>query len=466
VSSLGVVGVPAQRRIPRRRPRAVDGLAALAGAGFGAVVAQWVVTMPSLTGGAPNVLLAGAQFAGLAGAYLALVGLLLAARVPVLDSTVGLDRLIAVHARLGRWTLLLMVAHGLAVTLAYAALARTGPLAQFWLLVTQYEWVLPAAAGLGLMVIAGVGSWWRARRLMRYETWWTLHLIMYVGLALAIPHQIVNGAAFVGHPVAQALWLALIVLTFGCLLAFRMGLPLIRALRHRLRVVDVVEEAPDVVSVIIAGVRMDRLPIAGGQFAHWRFLTRGLAWPSHPYSISGILPGGRLRITVRTSGDHGGLLRRVRPGTPVVMEGPYGAFTAHARHNGCPVTLVAAGIGITPIRSLLDDLPTESAPTVLHRAHRQDDLILGDEMDMLVHARGGVLHRLVGHRDRQPINAQRLAELVPGIEGHELYVCGPPGFAAAVLAAARHLGIPRHRVHAESFRLHPVESRPGRTATE
>jgi ferredoxin-NADP reductase len=186
-------------------------------------------------------------------------------------------------------------------------------------------------------------------------------------------------------------------------------------------------------------------------------------WPSHPYSISGILPGGRLRITVRTSGDHGRLLRRLRPGTPVVMEGPYGAFTVQARHNGCPVTLVAAGIGITPIRSLLDDLPPESAPTVLHRAHREDDLILSDEIDALVHARGGVVHRLVGHRDRQPITQQRLAELVPGIDGHELYVCGPPGFAAAVLAAARQLGIPRDRVHAESFRLHPVDSsRPGR----
>jgi predicted ferric reductase len=453
---------PMLRRIPHRRPRAVDGLAALAGAGFGAVVAQWAVTMPSLAGGAANVLLGGAQLTGLVGAYLALVGLLLAARVPVLESTVGLDRLVGVHARLGRWTLLLMVAHGVTVTLAYAALAQTGPLAQFWSLVTRYGWMLPATAGLVLMVAAGVGSWWRVRWRMRYETWLTLHLSMYVGLALAIPHQIVNGAAFVGHPVAQALWLSLVVLAYGCLVAFRMGLPLVRTLRHRLRVADVVEETPDVVSVIMAGVRMDRLPTAGGQFAHWRFLTRGLVWPSHPYSISGILPGDRLRITVRTSGDHGRLVRRLRPGTPVVMEGPYGAFTAHARRNGCPVTLVAAGVGITPIRSLLDDLPPESAPTVLHRAHCEGDLILGDEIDALVRARGGVLHRLVGHRDRQPINAQRLAELVPGIAGHDLYVCGPPGFAEAVHAAARELGIARHRVHAEAFRLHPVDARPGR----
>jgi predicted ferric reductase len=142
------------------------------------------------------------------------------------------------------------------------------------------------------MLIAGIASWWRVRRRMRYETWWTLHLTMYLGLALAIPHQILNGAAFVGRPLATAWWLALISLVFACLLAYRIGLPLVRFLRHRWRVEEVVEETPDVVSVVVAGERMDRLPVAGGQFAHWRFLTRGLIWPSHPYSISAILPDG------------------------------------------------------------------------------------------------------------------------------------------------------------------------------
>ena len=449
------------RRMPRRRPGVVDGLAALAGASFGAVVAQWVVTMPALSGGMPNVLLAGAQLAGLAGGYLALIGLLLAARVPVLDATIGLDRLITLHARLGRWTLLALVVHGVAVTFAYAALARIGPLAQFGTLVGRYPWVLPAAVGLGLVLVAGVGSWWRVRRRLRYRTWWALHLVMYVGVALAIPHQVLNGAAFVGHPVAQALWFTLIGLAFGSLFAFRVALPLIRAGRHRLRVDDVVEETSDVVSVFVAGARMGRLPIAGGQFAHWRFLSRGLVWPAHPYSISGILADGRLRITVRTSADHGRRLRRLRPGTPVLMEGPYGAFTAHARHNGRPVTLIAGGIGITPIRSLLEDLPPGSAPTVLHRVRHEDDLVLVDEVAALVHARGGVLHRLVGHRDRHPLDERRLAELVPGIAGHELYVCGPPGFADTILAATRRLGIPRHRVHAESFRLHPADTTRG-----
>ncbi len=441
-------------RAPRRRPRGVDGLAALCGVCLGAIVAQWWVTKPSVDTSAGLILAAG-QLAGLLGAYLALLGLLLAARVPVLESTLGLDRLLRIHARLGPWTLLAMVSHAALVTLAYAALAETGALAQFWAIVTTHEWVVLATAGLSLMLIAGFASWWRVRRRLRYESWWVLHLSMYAGVALAVPHQIANGAIFVGYPVVQWLWLGLYAVVAGAIITVRVGLPIVRTMRYRPRVAEVVTEAPDVVSVIIEGA-FHRLPFAGGQFAHWRLLTRGLWWQAHPYSISGVLNGDRFRITVRAVGDHGDALRRLRPGTRVFMEGPYGAFTASARQPGRPVALIAAGVGITPVRALLADLPPDAAPAVLYRAHDHDDLIFGDELAPAVRALGGTLHCLVGDRERQPVTAARVSSLVPDIAERTWYVCGPPGFAAIVLGAAKDLGVPRHRVHVEAFALHPA----------
>ena len=444
---------------PRRRPRGVDGLAALAGVCLGGIVAQWWVTKPAVDGGAEAALASG-QLAGLLAAYMAMLGLLLAARVPVLDATLGLDRLLRIHARLGPWTLLAMLTHMGLITIAYAALAETGPLAQFWTIVTTYEWVDLAAIGLVLMLVAGFASWWRIRGRLRYESWWALHLSMYAGIGLAVPHQFANGAMFVGYPIVQWLWLGLYALVFGALLAFRLGLPIVRTIRCRPRVADVIAEAPDVTSVIIDGA-FARLPLAGGQFAHWRFLTRGLWWQAHPYSISGVLDG-RLRITVRAIGDHSHALRRLRPGTRVFMEGPYGAFTALARQPGRRVALVAAGVGITPIRALLQDLAPDAAPAVVYRARDNDGLIFRDELEHAVRDRGGRLHCLVGDRGEQPITASRLAALVPDIAARTLYVCGPPGFAAVVLGAAKDLGIPRHRIHVEAFRLHPADASPVR----
>ena len=69
------------------------------------------------------------------------------------------------------------------------------------------------------------------------------------------------------------------------LVVFRLGVPLVRSLRHRLHVTRVMEEAPGVVSIEIGGVRLDRLGARAGQFFTWRFLTRDHWWEAHPFSL-------------------------------------------------------------------------------------------------------------------------------------------------------------------------------------
>jgi predicted ferric reductase len=447
------------RRLPRRRPVTVDLLALAGGAGLGAVVAQWWLTMPSLTGarvggGSGSALLAVAQITGLVAAYLALLGLLLAARVPVIESTLGLDRLLRTHRRLGPWIIWLMLAHATLVVLAYSATDHTGVPAQAWTVVTTYEYVWMAALGVTLIVVAGLASWRVVRARLSYEAWWLLHLTMYLGVGLAFWHQIANGAAFIAHPAARAGWIVAYLAVFTSAALFRFGLPLARTLRYRLRVDSVHQEAPGIWSVVLRGRGLAALPLAGGQFALWRFLAPGLWWQAHPYSVSGLTHGDRLRITVKDAGDHSGALGRLRPGTRVLMEGPYGAFTAAARDPDRRALLIAGGVGIVPIRTLLDDLPGRARPILVYRTRTPADVLFRAELESLVKARHGRIVYQAGNRRRYPMDAMRLRAVVRDAPDRDWYVCGPPDLLRAALHAARDLRMPERRVHLEAFDFH------------
>jgi ferredoxin-NADP reductase len=213
---------------------------------------------------------------------------------------------------------------------------------------------------------------------------------------------------------------------------------------------SVVPEGPDTYSVVLRGRRLHLLPVAGGQFLQWRFLRWGLWWQAHPYSLSAAPTGSRLRITVKNLGDHSAALAALAPGTRVAIEGPYGAFTAD-RRVADRVLLVGAGVGITPIRALLEELPETVDVVVILRGSRREDLVLRDEIAALVARRGGRLHELVGPREQVRLDAGRLNALVPHLSHRDVYVCGPDGFTAAVVATATDAGVTPDRIHYESF---------------
>ncbi len=330
-----------------------------------------------------GLLLAGGRLAGFVGTYLILVMVVLIARLPWLERAVGQDRLVAWHRRLGPWALWLITAHVVLITLGYARMSHTGFLRQLWVFLTTYPDLLAAAVGFGLLVMAGVTSIRIARRRMHYETWWVVHLYFYLALALAFAHQVVTGVAFLGHPLARAFWIVVWAATAGMVLVFRVLLPVVRNLRHQLKVVAVREEAPGVYSLTCTGRHLSDLAVSGGQFFQWRFLTRGLWWHAHPYSLSALPQAPYLRVTVKGLGDQSRAVARLRPGTRVFVEGPYGAFTHHVRATD-RVVLIGAGVGITPLRALLEDLPRGVAVTVIIRASTAEEIAHRDEVAELV----------------------------------------------------------------------------------
>lgn len=424
------------------------------------VVALWLGARggQSLFGSTGAGLTSLGRVTGLVASDLLLVQVLAMARIPVAERAFGRDRLARWHRWLGFTSFTLMVAHVVLITLGYAATARVDALAQLWLLVTTYPGMLLAAAGTALLVMVVVTSVRAARRRLRYESWHLLHLYAYLGVGLALPHQIWTGTDFLTSPVARLYWWSLYAAALGAVLVYRLGVPLVRTVRHRLVVARVVEEAPGVVSLHLTGRHLHRLPARAGQFLVWRFLD-GAGWMrGHPYSLSAAPHPSMLRITVKDLGDGSGGLAAVRPGTRVAIEGPYGALTAERRRRH-RVTLIAAGIGITPLRALLEELPRHT--TLIYRARDESELVLRSELEAMAQARKHRVLYLLGRRAGDGSwlpqgwahvgEAGALRHLVPDIAHQDVYVCGPEAWTDAVTDALADAGVPAGQIHVERF---------------
>ncbi len=279
----------------------------------GAVAFLVAVTVLFLRDGGAQVLSTGTsasrlvgygRLTGLVGTALLLIQMLLAARLPLIDRTYGHDRALVAHRRLSRVALPLLLAHATALTLGYAGRDGlswlTGWLVEpLRLLGGGAPDMVTAFVSMALLVVVAVTSVAAARRRTSHETWHMVHLVGYLGVGLSLPHQLSAGTDIAGHPLTRLVWTALYVGTAGAVVVFRVLLPLIRSARHSLVVESVTTEVPGVVSVVVRGRALRRMPVRAGQYLQWRFLTPGLWAAAHPWSISAAPDGRTLRLTVR-----------------------------------------------------------------------------------------------------------------------------------------------------------------------
>jgi predicted ferric reductase len=395
---------------------------------------------------------------GLLGTYLVLWQLLFMARLPWLERAFGLERMAVLHKWNGYLVIALLMGHAVFQTLGYQLGDGKDVASQLADFITSYQGLLAAIVSLGLFVAVAVMSVTIAARRLKYETWYFIHLYAYLAVALAFSHQLATGVDFAGNPVFVWYWCALYVLVGGSLVLFRVVGPLATYWRHRFRVHSVEKEARGVFSVYISGRDLDQFEAEAGQFAMWRFLDGKRWWQAHPFSISAVPDGRRLRITVKSIGDFTSAIHTLKPGTPILVDGPFGKFTE--RPLNPKVLLIAGGIGITPIRPLAEEMAADGFDVrVLYRAHSVGDLVFKKEIDALSARHGVRVDYLVTQAGGRPtrrdswFSPATMSRLVPDIADRVVYVCGPIGMAAAVRTSLKAIGVPSDQIRTEAFRL-------------
>lgn len=395
---------------------------------------------------------------GLVAFALLVVAVLLIGRIPSLLSAFGIERVLRMHRLVALAAVVLVAGHVALVLvtdprgLAIFDLVHTTPAARAATISTL---------ALAAIVVLGVR---RRRRQPRYEGWRMLHLVLFGVVLLGawlhiwwLKHLEVN-ALFAGWLVLMAL------LVLGVVLRRWLWVPM-RARRRPYVVEDVASVSADTVTVAVSAYRHRGIHFRPGQFAYLKIGKSPFVFEEHPFSIASTATSPRrMEFTVKALGDFSELLRGMRPGRQIYVDGAYGGLTTDGLDRSSGFVFIAGGIGVTPMLSMLRTLADRGdrrRHLLVMGARSKDDLGLRQDVDELrerldltvVDVLADPPRGWTGERGR--IDRALLDRRLPqrGRRHVDYFLCGPPQMVLAVERHLRRLAISPRRIHTERFEI-------------
>ncbi len=405
-----------------------------------------------------SAFLAIGRLMGLLSVFFVLLQLLMIGRTGWLEKNFGLDRLSRLHHLNGTFLITFIIAHPIFLALGYSANTGLGFFSQILDFIRNFEDVLAAAIGLFLFLFVVGYSLYLVRARVKYEWWYFSHLFTYLAIALAFSHQLGLGGDFAGNALFTYYWYLLYAFVLASLAFYRIFLPLWNFKNFRFYVKEVKAENEKVTSVYISGKNMEKFKIQAGQFMIVRFLQKGFWWQAHPFSLSAAPNGQTLRLTIKNVGDYTSTIKLLKPGTKIIIEGPYGIFTENFSKSD-KILLIAGGIGITPIRALAEQISKNGKKAALIYGNKTfKDIVFLDELNNLSKSASlPVFHVL--SQETNPnfkhghIDLDKIKEAVPDFQQRDIYLCGPKGFMESLVNAFLKAGILPDKIHFENFSL-------------
>ena len=395
-------------------------------------------------------LIAWGNLAGLLAYNLCLWQLLLIGRIGWIERPWGHDKLSHLHHVLGITAIAILILHPVLMTLGYSKEAGMLLASQFWLFLTSFDHVLQAFIAYLMFVSIVALSLWIVRKRLRYEVWYGIHVLLYLAIILAFNHQFELGRDF-SAVWAYRFWQAFFYGTLLTVLYYRFLKPAWQFHRYQFRVAHIERETADVTSAIIEGKDMERLRAGAGQFVIVHFLGKGFWWEAHPFSLSEMPNGKRLRLTVKAVGDFTRRIPEIPVGTRVWLEGPLGRFTAD-RASREKILLIAGGIGITPLRALFEKFARLGRKVdLIYAARTEKDFALKSELENIKNENASISYvpgDTVGKLTPEIMQTQ-----VPDILERYVYVCGPPPMIQMVREQLIQMGLAKEFIRYEKFQL-------------
>jgi predicted ferric reductase len=378
------------------------------------------------------------------------------ARLRWVEAPFGLDLVLRFHRAMAMVAMGFLCIHPL-----------LGALDEGWGLLTNWRASWPIWAGrLALLFLFALVAVAICRRVMRlrYETWRHLHSVAaFLLLGLAFLHSLALGSDFESK-VPRIVWGALLLMVWSAWFYGRMARPWFSA-GSSYRIVSIAPETPQVWTLTLEP-RVNRpLHYAPGQFLFLRLHGSSVSAEEHPFSIaSSPSPDGLISLTIKEIGDFTSTVGRIKPGDLATIHGPFGRFSHVFHSNDDDLVFVAAGIGITPLMSMLRYMcdRRDSRRVLLVYANRGTaDIVFRSELESI--ESGGfpaleTIHILsrppddwvgpIGRLDTECLNS-----LCGGLSGKAFFICCPPIMASGLIRGLRDAGVGPGRIHADYFGL-------------
>jgi predicted ferric reductase len=337
------------------------------------------------------------------------------------------------------------------LALGYSHRAGITPFEQYQIFIRNWHDVQGAFIGYLLFLMLIVLAIPLVRKRLVYEHWYFTHLLVYVAIFLSFGHQTKTATVSWGNPYYY--WMVLNLGIGALYIFYRFLRPYMRFFKHQFYIDKVVQETPDVYSVYIKGKNIEQFTYEAGQFANYTFLQKGMYF-THPFSFSTAPNAEYIRISVRGVGDFTRRIPELRPGTKVVIDGPLGIFTERSSARD-KYLFIAGGIGITPLRSLAEDLSKRGKDiTLLYGNRTADNIPLKAELEAMPIKISHILSMIPAatHTFEQGyLDKEKILRLAPDFIEREIYVCGPPIMMDLVIPTLMQMGVPQKHIHFERF---------------
>jgi ferredoxin-NADP reductase len=185
----------------------------------------------------------------------------------------------------------------------------------------------------------------------------------------------------------------------------------------------------------------------------------------HPFSIAtSPSPDGVISLTIKEIGDFTSTVGRIKPGDLAVVHGPFGRFS-HVFHSiDNDLVFVAAGIGITPLMSMLRymrDRRDYRRVLLVYANRGPTDIVFRRELES-IESGGFPALKTIHILSRPPdgwlgpigrLDTECLGSLCGGFSGKAFFICCPPIMAAGLIRGLRNAGVGPGRIHADYFGL-------------